>query len=65
MLRQDEEHREWWWLSSRRMTIGVGVDRYQRIVVAPPIVRRFIGQPLNNIRRWMQKQGGFSVAQLP
>ena len=47
------------------MTIGVGVDRYQRIVVAPPIVRRFIGQPLNNIRRWMQKQGGFSVAQLP
>lgn len=29
------------------------------IVRGPPIIRKFKGQPINNLRRWMQKQGGF------
>ncbi|MHA1839868.1 MAG: hypothetical protein ACTSYO_07955 [Candidatus Ranarchaeia archaeon] len=34
-------------------------DRH--ISKAAPIVRKFIGQPLNNLSNWMRKQGGFKI----
>ena len=46
------------WLSSVAMTVVVEVQ-YGRIVGGPPIVNRFIGQPLGNLREWMKRQGGF------
>lgn len=46
------------WLSTERMTVAVrAVDGV--IVDAPPIVRRFIGQPGVNLERWMRQQPGF------
>lgn len=46
-----------WWLSSRRMTVGVYVrDGY--VVGGAPIVARFVGQPLDNLTRWMARQPG-------
>lgn len=54
---------EWWWLSTKRMTVAVEV-RDGRIVTAPPIVRRFIGQPSKNLGAWMRKQPGFRVERL-
>lgn len=55
--------REWHWLSSHSMTVAVqtldGV-----IVNGAPIVRSFRGQPLDDLRRWMRRQGGFRERQL-
>jgi len=45
-----------WWLSSPAMTFGVKVDA-NKIVLredCPPIIKKFIGQPLSNLLRWMQ-----------
>lgn len=54
---------EWWWLSSEAMTVGVTTE--SRVIVrASPIVRRFIGQPLENLVRWMRGQGGFRMERL-
>jgi len=48
-----------WWLSSNRMTFFVAVDDRQVIVEAAPIARKFVGQPLEHLERWMARQGGF------
>ena len=50
---------EWWWLSCDRFTVAVALDENDVIVVAAPIVRKFIGQPSTNLGRWMRKIGGF------
>ena len=50
----------WWWVSSKRMTVGVRTKAY-RIVEAPPVVRVFLGQPIGNLVDWMAKQGGLRV----
>lgn len=39
------------------MTVYVGVDD-DTIVEAPPVVRRFVGQPVSNLVEWMLRQGG-------
>lgn len=49
-----------WYLSSQRMTLGVltaGVG--DGVLEAPPIARAFVGQPLQNLVRWMGRQPGF------
>ena len=52
-----------WWLSSETMTVQV--DEENDVVVdAAPIVRKFIGQPMINLVRWMKRQGGFRWAAL-
>jgi len=48
-----------WWLSTERMTVLVDVDDSDMVVRGPPIVRKFVGQPLTNLVRWLQKQPGF------
>lgn len=50
----------WFWLSSERMTFGARVEN-QVVVEVAPIARVFIGQPMNNLVRWMQKQSGFRM----
>lgn len=53
-----------WWLSSRRMTVVVE-ERDGIVVDAAPIVRKFIGQPLENLTRWMRQQGGYREHKFP
>ena len=48
-----------WWLKSNRMTVRVVVDEQHRIVEAANVVKRFIGQPLENLAAWMNGHGGF------
>jgi len=45
------------WLSSKKMTVLVDVQD-GRITKTPPIVRKFRGQPPENLIRWMHRQGG-------
>jgi len=47
------------WMSSDAMTVVVEVRFDGVIVKAPPIVHRFLGQPIDNLRLWMSKQPGF------
>lgn len=54
----------WWWLSSLRMTVGVGIDARDIVRDGAPIVRRFIGQPSRNLGAWMRRQGGFRAVRL-
>ena len=54
----------WWWLSSRKMTVAVETDNGDVIRTTPPIVRKFQGQPLRNLTRWMQTHGSYRQQQL-
>ena len=47
-----------YWMSSKDMTVQVGVVN-GIIRSAPPIVGKFIGQPIEVLRRWMQAQGSY------
>jgi hypothetical protein len=47
-----------YWLSTERMTVGVEVVN-GKIKTCPPIVQKFIGQPVENLISWMKRQPGF------
>ena len=47
------------WLSSKRMTVMVTINDKNIIKKTAPIVRKFINQHLQNLERWMKKQGNF------
>lgn len=53
-----------WWLSNEQMTIKIKTDAVGDIRVAAPIVRRFIGQPLNNLVQWMKNMGKTTITLL-
>lgn len=48
-----------WWFSSNRMTVFVEVSEDGVVVQTAPVTRKFVGQPVANLERWMRKQGGF------
>lgn len=50
-----------YWVSSKTMTVLVDADDHGVITVGPPIVHRFIGQPVGNLISWMRRQGGLIV----
>ena len=43
------------WVSSPRGTCFVGIDDNTIIVETAPLWRKFIGQPLRNLTRWLGK----------
>ena len=47
----------WYYLTSEKMTVCVGVDANLIITQTPPVVWRFKGQPLINLANWMRKHG--------
>lgn len=53
----------WYWLTTERMTVAVRVID-TRVVEAPPIVRKFVGQPALNLIRWLAHQPGFASSYL-
>ena len=47
------------------MTVEVGVDEDGMIVAAAPIVEKFLGQPMENLFRWLKSLGpGLEVKEL-
>ena len=52
-----------WWVSCNKFTIGVTTDDSAAKVItdAAPIVKKFIGQPLDNLLRWAKKFGGLET----
>lgn len=51
---------EWVYLSTEGMTITVRTED-GIIVEGPPIVKKFMGQPLRNLMRWLGNQAGLRV----
>jgi hypothetical protein len=47
------------WISCAICTVLVTTGANGIIVKAAPMVRRFLGQPLDNLLKWAVKQGGF------
>lgn len=52
-----------WWLSTEKMTVYAKVVQ-GRVVETSPIINVFLGQPLDNLRRWLRRQGGFRQKEL-
>ena len=53
-----------WWLSCQEFTVLVEADRSDCILWAAPLVRRFVGQSLENLLAWADKFGGVWVVEL-
>lgn len=49
---------KWYWMSTSRMTVGI-ITKDGIIIDCAPIVRKFIGQKIDNLRNWLNKQPGF------
>ncbi len=47
------------WVSSVKMTFLVTLDDRGIITETAPIGRSFVGQPFDNLRRWLRRQGGY------
>lgn len=57
----------WWWASTRKMTVGFATTKdasRHTVAVAPPIIRKFIGQDVKRLGQWMRRQGGFRAERL-
>jgi len=54
---------EVWWVSCHKFTVKVCI-RDERIIDAAPIVRRFKGQPLDNLLSWMKSVGGLTLTKI-
>lgn len=54
-----------YWLSCCKFTIAVSVNEQGVLVQAAPIAAKFVGQSATNLRKWMQRLGGFKWAPLP
>lgn len=48
-----------YWLSCKKFTVQINCDGANYIIKTPPIVSKFLGQPLKNLEYWMEKIGGF------
>jgi hypothetical protein len=53
------------WISCARFTVEVETDTRGMITRAAPIVRKFQGQPLNNLLNWARDFGDFQYEVLP
>lgn len=53
----------WWQVSSPEMTCAVEV-KSGIVTDAPPILRRFIGQPSKQLGNWMRAMGDFTYERL-
>jgi hypothetical protein len=53
-----------YWMSSKKMTIYVDIDRDGIILEGSPIVKRFFGQKMDRLTSWMRAQGGFQMEEI-
>jgi len=46
------------------MTVMVETDENDILIEAAPIVRRFLGQTIEDLAMWMNRQEGFKIEEL-
>lgn len=42
----------WWFVKSKTFGCAVATDKNKIIVITPPLLRKFLGQPLDNLCNW-------------
>jgi len=52
------------WVSCKKFTVFVEIDENEIIVDTALVVRKFIGQPIQNLCRWFKKFGDLKVEEL-
>jgi len=55
------------WMTCKKFTIWVKTVPFQgtwMVADTAPIARKFIGQPIVNLKGWMEKIGGFDCKQI-
>lgn len=50
-----------YWMTCQMCTVSVETDDNNVITKAPPIVKKFKGQPIADLKKWMAKFGGFRI----
>lgn len=53
-----------WYFSCDKFTVVVTTDRENRVVDAPPIMKRFIGKHVKEVTDMMKKVGGFTYKEI-
>jgi hypothetical protein len=53
-----------WQVSCNKFTVQVNTDEEGRIIFAAPIVKRFMGQPFENLLKWAESLGGMHYKEL-
>lgn len=53
-----------YWLKCNAFVVEVETDDLGVITKTPPIVRKFLGEPVEALMRWMRKSGGFECRPL-
>lgn len=54
------EDEKCWWVSCKKMTILV-VSKDGIITGGAPIINKFIGQPLRNLKKWLEPMGDLKI----
>ena len=52
-----------WWFSCKKFTVRI-VVRDNLSVESAPVTRRFVGQPVVNLKTWFESFGGFECQKL-
>jgi hypothetical protein len=55
--------KHFYWISTKEMTCGVSTDG-DKIIDAPPILKKFVGGDIDKLRKWMNKQEGYKEVEL-
>jgi hypothetical protein len=50
-----------YYISNSKITCAVDVDDNDNVIATPPILKKFIGQPFENVKIWMRGQGPIVV----
>lgn len=54
-----------YWVSCKKFTVWVSIDSLStKIIDCAPVVRKFKGQPFDNLRNWFGKFGGLRVVNI-
>lgn len=55
-IRQKKRGKGYWthWFSCSQFACGLRLDKRGKILDATPVIRQFIGQPLANLRGWVE-----------
>ena len=53
-----------YWLSTEKLTVRVATNEEGRLVETAPVVRRFKGQHIDNLRSWLKTFPGYQEQRL-
>ena len=53
-----------YYLTSKIFTVQVETNGSGKIVDGAPVIHKFIGQPLDNLLKWLNTKGGYDIMRI-